>query len=380
MTQQPMANAVSRLSMCVLLLMVGSVEAAELPSDLDAVPRNAAMFVHVRAADIWNHELLQDTRYLLSQAGPQAIKRFRDMFAPDVATIDRVTLVWQSIDAMGGWFPNGDPTQESAVTIIHTKRPYDFSRVTSKVGLRDKFHRRKHYFFNEESWSGMVLLDRQTIAIGSEEAIFRFLDARETADSQGPLQFALELAAGKAHLTFGFNPKVLSDAGLLKVVPPSLQGMFMAKWWAGSLSLGKPLEARISFSYHQAKDAETGEKAVRAALELVRTQLLSDIQNMERLIGRDKEKVTFSDLPERFAILLGLGFFRELDRLLKTAPIQRTGGNGRHPLAIRPFVEPVFHGDSISRAAWFRCIGQLHFSGSRCSESSRRGSPSTAFE
>ena len=66
---------------------------AKLPTDLDLVPRDAAGFVHVRAAELWKSEWLGDVRRLVDKAGPDCVQAFLKKFSPDLSTIDRMTFV-----------------------------------------------------------------------------------------------------------------------------------------------------------------------------------------------------------------------------------------------------------------------------------------------
>src|SRR5262245_51224583 len=47
-----------------------------LPADLDLVPRDAAGFVHLRLADLWQSDWLKDIRHVVDRAGPEAWKTF----------------------------------------------------------------------------------------------------------------------------------------------------------------------------------------------------------------------------------------------------------------------------------------------------------------
>src|SRR5262245_55833038 len=113
----PMAMSVSPISMLALLLFgfTGQFVAAqpsplparaELAADLDAVPRDAAAFVHIRARDLWQTDALKEARHLLDRAGPEAWKEFARKSPINPSTIDRITLVMLTSKTLAEPFPS----------------------------------------------------------------------------------------------------------------------------------------------------------------------------------------------------------------------------------------------------------------------------------
>jgi hypothetical protein len=90
-----------------------------------------------------------------------------------------------------------------------------------------------------------------------------------------------------------------------------------------TLDLDKEIRLDLRLEYLKADQAQTGEKALRDALELGRQGLTIPIAELEKLLKENGDKV--ENIPQNFAILFGLGFLRELDNVLKDAPIQRQG-------------------------------------------------------
>ena len=64
------------LATTLVFLSSGLARGQDLPADLDAVPRQAAGFIHIRAADLYQSEHLADLRNLLERAGPEALRTF----------------------------------------------------------------------------------------------------------------------------------------------------------------------------------------------------------------------------------------------------------------------------------------------------------------
>jgi hypothetical protein len=303
----------------------GGVRAAELPADLDLVPRDAVAFFHFRAADIWNAEWMADARHFLNRAGPEALKTFTQKFAPDPSSIDRITLVMLTPQSFGQPFPHVDPEAVSCLVIVRTKKPYDRLAVMQQLGMREKTYRRHLYHFNEDLWSGLILIDPHTFLIGSEDALVMFLDRQRTGHRDGPLQAALQEAAKKHQLVFGVNARVLGKEEGAKFMPPPMQKLLEARCLSTALDLDKEPHLNLRLDYDKADEAGDGAKALRGTLDLARMGLAQGIAEMENVLKKPAEKAPISELPENFGALMGLGMLRELDTLLEKAPIKQDG-------------------------------------------------------
>ena len=120
----------------LVLCLTSRCPAAELLPDLELVPRDAAAFFHVRVADVYKSEGMTLIRHFLEQAGPEAIKTFQDKHAPDPTSIERVTLVMMTPQALQDPFPSVDPEAVSALVIVRTSKPYDRQRVAESLASR----------------------------------------------------------------------------------------------------------------------------------------------------------------------------------------------------------------------------------------------------
>lgn len=291
---------------------------ADLPADLDAVPREAAAFVHIRARDLWQSDALKEARQLIDRAGPEAWKEFARKSPINPSTIDRITLVMLTPKALGEPFPSVDPEAFSALVLVRTTQPYDRLALLQAVNCREKAYRRNLYYFNEEMWSGLVLLDEKTFLVGSEDAVVRWYDLARTKNSAGPLQPALA-AATQHHLTVGLNPALLGKEA--QGAPPPIARLFEAHCALATLDVGKEVQLDLRLEYQKGEQAAAGEKALRDALEMGRQALAQPIAMLEQELKN--KSADLSELPESFAMLFGLGFLREMDAQLKNIPIQR---------------------------------------------------------
>lgn len=348
----------------IVLASARVAPAQKLPSDLEPIPRQATAFVHIRAADLYQSEPLADLRNLVEKAGGEALQTFARKSPIDPSTIERLTILCLTPKNMGEPFPSVDPEATSAIVIVRTTKPYDRLRVLEAMGIREKLYRRSLYHFNEELWSGLVLLDERTFLIGAEDSIVAYFDLMKASEPNGPLQAALETAAaGKHHIVIGLNPEAV---GKTANVPPSLQAIFAARCGTATMQFGKDFRSEVKLDYTKADGAQEGEKAVRAALELGRQALNLPIGEVERMLNKDADKVNAAAMPENFMYVLALGYLRELDNLLAKTVVQREGNSVRMPfvynrpeaanLYVMSFAAIGFLGKSVSTT--FRTVGQ----------------------
>jgi hypothetical protein len=306
----------------------------DLPADLDLVPRDAAGFVHVRAADLWRGDWAKDIRYLVDKAGPEAWKAFEEKCPLDPSTLDRITLILPTAQTATNPFPGVDPEAVSALVVVTTSKPFDRLALIQALGPREKVYGPNLYYFHEELWSGLFIVDDRTFLMGSEDALVRFFERSRRKDPSGPLQAALAEAARKHQLVVGLNPTLLGKAQEAAFLPAPMQKLLTAHCATLSLDLdqGIHLEARLDFRTDD--QAREGEKGLRDSLELARQGLAPAIAEMDKVL-HDPDKASVADLPENFAALVALGFLRELDILLKQAPIERQGLAVKLPLTYR---------------------------------------------
>ena len=305
----------------------------KLPADLDLVPRDAAGFVRVRLTDVWQSDWIKDLRHLVDKAGPEAWKTFEKKCPLDPTTLERLTLILLTPQTLASPFPTVDPEAMSAVVVVTTKKPYQRRSLIQAMAVREKIYRNNVYYFNEDLWSGLVLVDEQTFLVGSEDALVRYFDMSKQPQ-RGPLQAALTAATGKNQVVVGLNPKFLGKEPESRALPQPLQDLLGAHSGILTLDLDRGINLNVRLDYLNEDEAKAGEKALRGTLELGRHGLQQPIAELEMSL-KNPEKASPSDLFENFAMLVGLGFMRELDGILKDAPIQRQGTSVTLPLAYR---------------------------------------------
>ena len=292
--------------------------------DLDVVPPNALGFIHLRAADLWRSDWAKDIRYLVDKAGPDAWKAFEKKCPIDPATLDRITVILLTPETLDNPFPTVDPEAMSALVVVTTNRPFDRLALIQALGSKEKVYRHNVYYFNEELWSGLAVVDERTFLIGSEEALVRFFEMSRRQDPTGPLQAALAEAHAKHQVVIGLNPVLMGKSQDAKFMPPAMQQLLGAHAGILTLDLDDGIQLKTRLDFLNEDKAGAGEKAVRDTIDLARRGLSQPIDELEKML-RAPEKASPADLPQNFGILVAVGFMRELDTLLKEAPVNRQG-------------------------------------------------------
>lgn len=350
--------ALAWLAGLLILCTTQRLSAAELPADLDLVPRDAAAFFHIHAADVYKAEWMTLFRHFIEKSGPDAMKLVQERFAPDPFSLDRVTLVMLTPQTFQAPFPSAEPEAVSALVIVSTNKPYDRKRVLETFGPREKKYKGKSYYFNEDLWSGLVVVDDHTFLLGSEDALVQYWDHVEKSKKDGPLQSALLAAAGKQQLTAGLNPQLLGK-GVGAFLPPPLSKLLESRCVTLTLNIDKDIHSTLRLEYARDDEAVAGAKALRESIDMGRELLKKPTADMEAILKKNAAKGPVTDIMENYAALLGLGMLRKVDTLLKDAPFGEgigrldgpdvqgnavDGPGGRRRLAGRPRGQVVVRG------------------------------------
>jgi hypothetical protein len=300
---------------------------AALPPELAAVPRDALGFVSVRVADLWRSDLVADARRLAMKAEPKLyqevetkeLERFEKQWGMPWTAIERFTMVMIE--------PPDELPQEILIAFITTTKPYDRDRLlkTRVPGTKEHTYRDRTYFTTaKDRASAVYLLNDRTYALGNAPGLEKLFDQLARKPAEGPLDEALRSAAQKHLVTAGLNAPPLAPV-LGKRLPPQADPFKpLLEVQSATLVADLDKEARVDLrlNFSGATEAEEGEKAVKAAVQMAR-QFLA--QGMKEL-AKDEE-----DAPILRAV-------KQLDATLKAVPVQRGGSSVRvslqHPVAV----------------------------------------------
>jgi hypothetical protein len=174
-----------------------------LPPDLDLVPRDAALFLTVRAAEVWKRKDVQGLNRELKRTEyanlDDMVRAFKEARTVGVDEVERFTLVYLE----------ATPWPDSAVAILSTSKPYAREKliaVLEKAGRqRREFRGRTYYDPGQLSVEIVCPISDRILAYSqSEKAMRLWLGRIPEPDARGPLRPALDLAAqGRHHLVAG---------------------------------------------------------------------------------------------------------------------------------------------------------------------------------
>jgi hypothetical protein len=189
-----------------------------LPDDLDLVPRDAAMFVTVRVADLWKRSDAQGLKRLLGGdqlATVEDVLGFQNGLPLRLEEVERLTLVNLQPDS----FP------KSFVAIVRTTRPYDRQKVEEQLARRWQGMRAingKNYF-GPDAGECVCTPSESVLVYSPREEWLTHWAMRLVGDAPGLQRPALDLAAGgRHHLVAGCTrPHRVSEAYLAWLREPA---------------------------------------------------------------------------------------------------------------------------------------------------------------
>jgi prepilin-type processing-associated H-X9-DG protein len=260
----------------------GAEAKADLPADLNAVPREAAGFVSQRLADWWGSEAAKAVRERIVKEQPDALKEVEKHLGAAPADIERLTLLVD--DPRGG---------EEPVILVSTLKPFDRAKVLTAVaqGAREELHKEKTLYVTESGHALQFLGDRAYM-LGSAKAL-RPLAERPAPAKEGTLTPALQLAAGKHLLTAGVNPAFARDLeGQLPAEAEPFKPLLKTRYATAVLDIDDQIRLNARLVFANADQAKDAEKAVNGAIGLAQ----SGLAGARKMFAEQKEPPVPLDL------------------------------------------------------------------------------------
>jgi hypothetical protein len=307
---------------------------AALPPDLDAVPRDALGFVSIRVADLWNADFVADARREAMKLDPkfyqdaeaQERRDFERKWGTPWTAIERFTMTMLELPS-----PDSDDStdvQKTMLVVITTIKPYDRGRLLKELvpdANENKYQDRAYFADADEKGSAVHILNDRTYVLGKVNRLKQLFDRLARKKADGPLGEALQRAAEKHLVVAGLNAPPL--AKMLGQNLPQEAEPFKPLLEAQSATLvadlGRDVRLQLRLSFSGANEAEQGEKAVKAALQMACQSLE---QGMKEL-AKDKEGAS------------ELRTVKRIHATLKAVPVQRGGSTLR--AALQYSIEPA---------------------------------------
>ena len=287
--------------------------------DPSMVPADALGFVHVRLADLWKSDAMEQYHKVVEKAGPQALAALDDGFVPAPSSVDRLTVVF--LPPAGGGGPK-------AVAIVGFSAGFDADafRDAHMPGAAKKT------IGGNAVWSNANVAAAfpkdKMLVVGPPDAMAAYCATPVTAD--GPLASALkEAAGGTRHVLGAVNLKALPlPPRAFEEMPAELRPLLKAESVSFGMALTTDAKVELRAVYADAQAATDAENAVKSAAALARKQLAEPTAQMEEMlkgpVGTKKPR-PIDDLPKAIGGLVGLGAIKTLDEFLAAPPVKRNG-------------------------------------------------------
>ncbi len=279
----------------------------QTPAELELVPDDAAIFVSVDVAKIWQGRTINRVREQYPQAVQNIDALVRDYSALDPNNVSRLIVVvrdWpQQMPA-----PGNEPSNWLLVT---TKQPYDQIKLRQKMGRDAKTRTiagKPCLLVSKHDREGLVhFFNQRTIVLTSDESEMAafFRHAAELVDGR-PLSRPLLLASQKAVVVGMQTPK--GGVPKLNQPAPAMMNGPGGDLRSGTLSLdevGEKVELAIELQYGNQADAQ------------------NTVQNIEQVLGLGKIAVALKKGQENDEDKRGL--FTLAEEFLDSVKVKASG-------------------------------------------------------
>ena len=245
---------------------------APLPTELQYVPHDSALFLHVDVAGVWKSDLVKSLRAVDKQTVESLTEVVR---AFGIRLDDQKSVVWFIPKVKGeGEDPFG--------LIVSSAAPIDMDKLSQAVkGLRPTTTKYKVIAPSEKV--AVVL-----IGLGEE------FGKPQAVNADGPLAGAIKAAAsGKHALVAGCTLASLPDAlrGDAELAP--FRPILQSKSVTATVTLGKSLDVNVRVQTARVAQARDAEKALAALAALVTKEVKSGLADLK---DRGANDAGFTDL------------------------------------------------------------------------------------
>jgi hypothetical protein len=258
--------------------------AAQLPTELQYVPADAAFFLHADAAGIWTSDLAKSFR----AADKTLFVKLEEAAKAFGVKIDELKSVVVFVPKLKT--PND--TEQFGVVLTFSKA---FDKDKLAAGAKELLPKNaKHKVLTPSDTVAVVL-----VGLGDEYG------KPQPADADGPLSAAIRAAASGKHTlvaasTLGNLPDELQKDDLPGQVR-AFQPIFKAQSITATVNLGKSLDLSVRVKTKREALAVDAEKALAAFITLVTDELDRELPDLEKEAAKD---VGMKDLVKVFKATL----------------------------------------------------------------------------
>jgi prepilin-type processing-associated H-X9-DG protein len=217
-----------------------------LSAELSYVPSDAAIFIHLDAAKLWNCPIVKAVRQADAKTLDEFTNLVKGMFGSTPDSLQSLTLFWPKLKG---------PQDMTAFGIVGVfKTPYDKAKLAAGVEKVTE-NRPKVNVLTPSAQVAVVL-------VGLDEATYGKPQAAKT----GPLTETIREAGSNRHLlSFGFTPAQMPDEIRGENIPEEVRPftpLFSAESVSGFLAMDKELTVDIRVKASTPPRAKEAEKSL----------------------------------------------------------------------------------------------------------------------
>jgi hypothetical protein len=271
-------TALAAAMSAALLLAAGPPGPARPAPELQAVPRGAWMFAHLRLGEVWNSPLGRRVREDIRKSNPEALARLDRLLGVPAAGVASLTAVWPTTAG-----PRIDTSFALVVNLARPAAKKDLlatlaSDGEDREGLPDGFYR-------------LPGTDSGTFHLAGDRRVVLFTDARartslfELLLQRGPGGLDDALAAAQGHdLTIGLRPAVLLPGPGDEPVGPRERELILPLLEADTVTVtadfGETLRASLTARYPGTGPAAKAERVAQVNRQIIKETLTAGLKRL----------------------------------------------------------------------------------------------------
>jgi hypothetical protein len=263
-------------AVAALLLAAATCPAADPSDPLSYVPGDAAVFIHLRAGEVWNTPLVTEIRKAVGGDLDKALAAAEKEIGIRPDLVDTATFFYPTM-------PQGPGDETTFVAIVTTTKPYDKSALLKNVRAKDA--KEKDGFIPLEAKLQLALVGERTFAVMHESLVEKFKKGDFGGQKDGVMAEALKLAAAKHQFVFSIDFSKLPNE-LFTAAPAELQPFLPLLKTKSSVLFadlkGKELKAGMNFNCADGNAAQDAERSFKLLMKLA-ADGLADVLKDEKL-------------------------------------------------------------------------------------------------
>ena len=355
----------------VFLLLLGVSAAAAQPKaalapDLALVPADALAVAHVKLADLWKSDALNDVRMIYAKAGADAVAAFDKRFVPVLSSIDRLTVYIPATDLQNG------PEDFKFVGILTLTDPLDQKKFLAQFAEKAVVKKGKFadYVTDEDGYVAVRFVTPKIVAFGMVEGIQQMCDTKEVKATGSQLATLERANASKDPVVLGVSLDSLPGEAreqMLQQLPEPIRPLALLSGLTMSMDLEGDGHLHLRATYPDAKLTDDAEKAVVAASAMA-IELIKDARKqLTAKIAGDGKPGKIEDFPEAAASLLGLGALQHGEDILNSKPIRRSGNTLAMSQVLPPQFKSMLGAGALGASMMAPAVGNLRVAATRSS-------------